>query len=353
MEPIKTDPKPSASSIYASIHPTEETLQGIKAFMLLAGLGLSALLGYCSYAWIHVDPKPTYSGPPVKIISDEEAVTLYKQSITIHEKEGPEAARVFLEKEFRRSGHLRLMFGIAWNDFINLNYSESERKARFILMKVEDPALEASTAYLLGYLEIIKSDFPSAETHFARALEIRERRNEVNEQIKIYRALIDLELKRGDLNQADSYLNKIWLLPGNMNDYVKANVYHLQERIFLLKGRLDSAMESSRLTLELFNKMGHKPNAALKSLHLGYISALQGNFDEAEKWNKRGKELIVGVTEPLFSLQLQINEWLISPEKFHSEGRSEENLEELIRECRELDVQQRWRIAKKHTYESH
>lgn len=309
----------------------------------------AASAGYFLRPLIQPEAEQKAMADPITIISDEEALEIYKKSMKMLETEGPNPARAYLKKHFDRTGHVWLLFGIAWFDFIDQKFDDSFTKAEFVAIKATDPSLEASATYLLGYLSTMQEEYDQAKGYFFRSLKIREGTNRTSEVQKIYRALADLELQQGNISEADSYLNKILTMPSKNDPFIQAFILHLQEEILIARGQYQKALEPCRKAERLFEEQGNTPNKIFKVLHRAYILALLGNVLEAEQLTQAAQKEAFEIDQDLFSFQLKVNYYLIEKVKGGDYGALEQDLEAVSRKPDFAAMKLRFKIARSYT----
>ncbi len=146
-----------------------------------------------------------------------------------------------------------------------------------------DHALNSVIAYNnLGINLILIGEWAKAEAMILRALEIGLKQKYVH-VAGIYDSLGELKLLRGELDEAEDFLNKaVGVALGHKHAWYTIQPMRNLARLYLAQGRFKKAIEKSRETIDFAAEIGGKHYANMAGLVLAESYLSQGGIEECE-----------------------------------------------------------------------
>ena len=144
-------------------------------------------------------------------------------------------------------------------------------------------ALNSVIAYNnLGINLMLVGEWAKAEAMIHRALEIGLKQKYVH-VAGIYDSLGELKLLRGELDQAEDFLNKaVAVAQEHKHSWYTIQPMRNLARLYLAQGRLKKAIEKSRETIDFAGEIGGKHYANMAGLVLAESYLSQGGVEECE-----------------------------------------------------------------------
>jgi hydrogenase-4 transcriptional activator len=134
----------------------------------------------------------------------------------------------------------------------------------------------------LGLHLVLIGEWPRAQEMIERALEIALRENYVH-VAGIYESLGELKLLRGDIDEAESLLNKAVAFAKDRNhDWYTIQSMRMLARCYLAQGKYKSAAKTARATIDLSTSIGDKHYGNMARLVLAESLLQQGGLEECE-----------------------------------------------------------------------
>lgn len=274
-------------------------------------------------------PRAGHEAPAVvAALADEAADRHYRAGMQMLSQQGAPAARAFFEQQYRYSGHLKLLYGLAWTQYIQSESDAAQRNLTYILDHQPQPELAAHCHYLAGYMALNDARYQQAVDAF-RAAHLRY--TQADKQSNLFKCELGLAgaaVFQARYDDADILLNIAFSRTADTQIKHLGHFYHLKARVCFGRGRYAAALAFAEKELAEFEKIGDVINTGVAHGDIAFYRAVKGDFAGCIAANQRAETLLTqqGATGKL--VQTQLNRLFIA----QCRGEVTQDLEQVIRQ---------------------
>ena len=182
----------------------------IKYLLMFIALVQALIIAY----FLGLNRQQPQSGPANQTIpavfttlTTAQANQAYRDGMQRLTREGPSAAQAFFEQRFQESGHLKLLYGLAWTQYLNQDQNAAQRNLQYILDHGPDAELAAHCHYLQGYLALNQAYHEQATQGFQTAHHLYQSLNKQSNLFKCEIGMAGAAVFQRRYAEADELLN--------------------------------------------------------------------------------------------------------------------------------------------------
>ncbi len=302
----------------------------IKSLLMFVAIIQAVMIAYFLGLHHQSSQAPSVGKAPalVATLADEAADRHYRAGMQMLAQQGAPAARAFFEQHYRHSGHLKLLYGLAWTQYIQRENDAARRNLTYILDHQPPPELAAHCHYLEGYMALNGARYHEAVNAF-RAAHLRyQQAGKQGNLFKCELGLAGAAVFQARYDDADKLLNIAFSRTADNHIKHLGHFYHLKARVCFGRGNIAAALAFAEKELAEFEQVGDLINTGVAHGDIAFYRALQGDFAGCIAANQRAETLLTqqGATGKL--VQTQLNRLLIA----QCRGEATPDLEQAIRQ---------------------
>ncbi|CAM2008240.1 hypothetical protein [Acanthopleuribacter pedis] len=277
----------------------------------------------------HSQPRPsaTPTGTLFTTLTKEQADQSYRDGMRLLTEEGPARAQAFFETRFQESGHLTLLYGLAWTQYLNQDQAAAERNLVYILDHQPDTELAAHCHYLQGYLALNQARHQDAINGFEAAHHLYRLRDKQNNLFKCEIGMASAAVFQRRYERADELLNIAFSRFESGKVKHLGHFYHLKAKVSFGRKRWAAARTFAEKELAEFERIGDALNTGVAYGDLAFFRGLTGDLAGSLAANTEAESRLTQLQAQDKLIQTKINRILLA----HCEGRTEDRLVEEVR----------------------
>lgn len=301
----------------------------IKSLLMFVAIIQAVMIAYFLGLHQHASqPQAGHEAPAVvAALADEAADRHYRAGMQMLAQQGAPAARAYFEQHYRHSGHLKLLYGLAWTQYIQRESDAARRNVTYILDHHPPPELAAHCLYLEGYMALNDARYNEAVSAFRAAHWRYEQADKQSNLFKCEIGLAGAAVFQGRYDDADKLLNIAFSRSSDPRIKHLGHFYHLKARVCFGRGHAAAALAFAEKERDEFEKVGDVINTGVAYGDIAFYRAIKGDFAGCIAANQRAEALLTqqGATGKL--VQTQLNRLLIA----QCRGEATQELEHAIR----------------------